>query len=263
MRRSPAPRFRWRLARHFYLRELRNRYLGSISGFVWPLVQPLALLGIYAYVFVVIFQARVPDARTSGFVPYLAVAFWPWTAFSESLQRAVPAIQTNAGLISKVAVPHSLLVEATVAAAFTLQLAGYAAVLLVLALSGVTVHAAGLPGAVAVLALLLCFTLGLSYLLSALQVFVRDLEHAMASVLMLWFFGTPILYSVSLIPEPYRWIAWINPMTWYMSTLREMLLYGDWSPAWGDLGAVAVALGVLVLGRFVFQRLSPRFEDFL
>lgn len=256
-------RTRWRLLRHFYLREVRTRYLGSVSGFIWPLVQPLALLGIYSYVFVVIFNARVPEARGSGFVPYLAIAFWPWTAFSESLQRAVPTIQGNAGLISKVAIPLGLLVESTVAATFTLQMAGYAAVLVVLAVAGVPIHAAGLPGALAVLALLYCFTLGLSYLLSALQVFVRDLEHGLTPVLMLWFFGTPILYSVSLIPEAYRWVAHANPMTWYVATLREFLLYGDWTPSPWDLAAVAGAVGTLLLGRFVFHRLSSRFEDFL
>lgn len=256
-------RTRWRLLRQFYLREIRTRYLGSVSGFIWPLVQPLALLGIYAYVFVVIFNARVPEARGAGFVPYLAIAFWPWTAFSESLQRAVPVIQGNAGLISKVAIPLGLLVDSTVAATFTLQLVGYAAVLVVLAIAGVPIHPAGLPGAVVVLGVLFCFTLGLAYLLSALQVFVRDLEHGLAPVLMLWFFGTPILYSVSLIPEQYRWVADVNPMTWYVSTLRDLLLYGEWSPSPGDLVAVAVAVGLLLLGRFVFHRLSPRFEDFL
>lgn len=254
---------RWRLLRQFYLRELRTRYLGSVSGFIWPLIQPLALLGIYAYVFVVIFNARVPEARGSGFVPYLAIAFWPWTAFSESLQRAVPVIQGNAGLISKVAIPLGILVESTVAATFTLQMAGYAAVLVVLAAVGVPIHPSGLPGAVLVLAVLYCFTLGLAYLLSALQVFIRDLEHGLTPVLMLWFFGTPILYSISLIPEAYRWAAHANPMTWYVSTLRELLLYGDWTPSAGDAVAVAGAVGVLVLGRFVFHRLAPRFEDFL
>lgn len=253
----------WRLFRHFYRRELTTRYLGSVSGFIWPFVQPLALLAIYAYVFVVIFNARVPEARGAGFVPYLAIAFWPWTAFSESLQRAVPVIQGNAGLISKVAIPLNLLVDSTVAATFTLQMVGYAAVLLVLAVAGVPIHASGLPGAVLVLGVLFCFTLGLAYLLSALQVFVRDLEHGLTPVLMFWFFGTPILYSVSLIPEQYRWVADINPMTWYVSTLRELLLYGEWTPSLGDLAAVCIALGLLLLGRFVFQRLSTRFEDFL
>lgn len=256
-------RSHWRLFRQFYLRELRVRYLGSVSGFIWPLVQPLALLGIYSYVFVVIFNARVPEARDAGFVPYLAIAFWPWTAFSESLQRAVPAIQGNAGLISKVAIPLGLLVETTVAATFTLHMAGYAAVLVVLAAVGVPIQAAALPGALLVLGVLFCFTLGLAYLLSAVQVFVRDLEHGLTPVLMLWFFGTPILYSISLIPEAYRWVAHVNPMTWYVSTLRELLLYGDWSPSAGDGVAVAAAVGILLFGRFVFHRLSPRFEDFL
>lgn len=254
---------RWRLARRFYLRELRSKYLGSVSGFVWPLLQPLALLAVYSYVFVVIFKARVPEADTTGFVPYLAVAFWPWTAFSEALQRAVPTIHLNADLISKVAIPQAMLVESSVAAGFTLQLVGYAVVLATLAATGTAIQPGGLPGAIAVLGLLFMFTLGLSYLLSALQVFVRDLEHALAPVLMLWFFGTPILYSITLIPPDLRWIAWINPMTWFVSTLRELLLFGNWSPGWLDAVVVSETIVLFVLGRWLFQRLAPRFEDFL
>lgn len=255
--------YRWRLFGQFYLRELKSKYLGSISGFVWPLLQPIALLGVYSYVFVVVFKARVPEADTMGFVPYLAVAFWPWTAFSESLQRAVPAIHLNADLISKVAVPQAMLVETAVAAGFTLQLAGYAAVLLVLAGTGTPIHAAGIPGAVVALAVLLMFTLGLAYLLSALQVFVRDLEHALQPVLMLWFFGTPILYSISLIPEHLHWIAHANPMTWFVTTLRELLLFGNWQPGWHDAIVLGGTLALFFAGRRLFDRLSPRFEDFL
>lgn len=253
----------WRLFRQFAIRELKSKYLGSISGFVWPLVQPLALLAVYSYVFVVVFQARVPEAEGSGFVPYLAIAFWPWTAFSESLQRAVPAIHENADLISKVPVPQAMLVESTVAAGFALQLAGYVAVLAVLALAGTPIHPAGLPGALAVLLLLFVFTLGLSYLLSGLQVFVRDLEHALMPILMLWFFGTPILYSISLIPPDLRWIAHANPMTWFVMTLRDLLLTGRWDPGWADAIVPAATILLFLVGRRLFRKLAPRFEDFL
>lgn len=256
-------RSRWRLLRQFFLRELKQRYLGSISGFLWPLLQPLALLAVYAYVFVVIFKARVPEADTTGFVPYLAIGFWPWTAFSESLMRGVKAIQGNADLISKVALPHALLVEASVAATFALQLAGYAVVLVALAATGTPLHWQSLPLVLLMLALLFAFTLGLAYILSALQVFVRDLEQAMRPIMLLWFFGTPVLYSLSLVPEDWRWVSWINPLTWYLTTLREMLLYGGWAPDAFDAAAVVGTLLLLLVGRRLFSRLSRRFEDFL
>lgn len=252
-----------RLFRQFFLRELRRNYLGSISGFLWPLLQPLALLAVYSYVFVVIFQARVPEADTTGFVPYLAIGFWPWTAFSESLMRGVKAIEGNASLISKVALPHTLLVESAVAATFALQIAGYAVVLLALAAMGTPIQWQALPAAIGMLALLFAFTLGLSYILSALQVFVRDLEQAMRPIMLLWFFATPVLYSLTLVPEDWRWLAWANPMTWYLTTLREMLLYGDWAPRATDLAAVAGTIVLLLIGRYLFGRLSRRFEDFL
>lgn len=253
----------WRLFRQFFLRELKQRYLGSISGFFWPLMQPLMLLAVYSYVFTVIFKARVPEADATGFVPYLAIGFWPWTAFSESLMRSVPTIQGNADLISKVALPHALFVESGVAASFALQMIGYAAVLTVLAIAGIPLHWTGLPLVLVMLALLFTFTMGLSYALSALQVFVRDLEQAMRPIILLWFFSTPVLYSLTLIPEKYRWISWMNPLTWFLTTLRDILLKGDWTPGPLDAAAAVGVIAVFFLGRRLFMRLAPRFEDFL
>ncbi|MHB8679729.1 MAG: ABC transporter permease, partial [Rudaea sp.] len=95
-----------RLALHFIRRDIRNRYLGSFSGGLWALLQPLAQLAVYGFVFVYVFKARVPGADAPGYVPFLALALWPWTAFAEGLSRATTAIQDNAALIRKVALPR-------------------------------------------------------------------------------------------------------------------------------------------------------------
>lgn len=253
----------WRLIRQFTRRELESQYLGSISGFIWPLILPLALLAIYSWVFVVIFQARVPEAETVGFVPYLAIALWPWIAFSESLMGAIPAIQANASLIGKVKLPHQILVYAKVGAGFVLQLFGYSIVLLILALLGYDLNWITLPLVACLLIVLFAFTLGLALVLSAVQVFVRDLEQAMRPIITLWFFGTPVLYSLTLIPEQVRWVAWLNPMTWFISGLRDLLLRGYWQFGPLDAAAIAGVLGLLLFGHYVFLRLSSRFEDFL
>ena len=98
------PAFFWNLVR----RQVRQDYLENITGFAWLFIQPLMLLAVYAFVFTHIFQARIPNADQFGFVPYLAVAFWPWTAFSESVIRASGAITAHAALIGKVAFSSEL-----------------------------------------------------------------------------------------------------------------------------------------------------------
>lgn len=126
--------------RQLVSRAIRTDYLENLTGFAWLILQPLMLLAVYAFVFTTIFKARIPDVGTGGFVPYLAVAFWPWTAFSEAVLRSSNTISANAALIGKVAFPSELLPLSTVTATFMMNMLGYLAVLLVLQLMGATIH---------------------------------------------------------------------------------------------------------------------------
>jgi len=244
-------------------REVRSRFIGSASGWVWLILNPLLLLAVYSFVFGVIFQARVPPGLDMPFVAWLAVALWPWLMFSEGVLRGAQAIRDHAALISKVAMPRELLVLAAVAAVFVLHLAGYAAVLLVLAIIGVDLHWPGFPRLFLALATLYMLTNGLALALSAVQVYIRDLEQALPTLFMFWFFLTPILYAPSLLPAGYAgWLDW-NPMTWWMGEIRAALLHDQAVPGWAAVALVVGSVLVLWLGRGVFRRLSPYFEDFL
>ena len=251
------------LFRNLVLRQVRQDYLENITGFTWLILQPVMLLAVYAFVFTQIFQARIPDLQDTSFVAYLAIAFWPWTAFAESVLKASNAITAHGALISKVAFAAEHLPLATVTATFTMHSIGYLAVLLILQFTGTAVQWTMLPLAVAVMALLYLFACGLALWLSALQVFVRDLAQLLPPLFTFWFFMTPILYSRSLLPEGMRWLADWNPMTWFVTQLRELLLWGEFAPAAADLVVPAAVLGITWLGLRFFQRLGGHFEDFL
>ncbi len=252
-----------RLALHFILRELRERYRGSFTGFGWALLQPLLQLAIYAFVFVHVFKARVPGADAPGYVPFLVVALWPWVAFSDALVRSTQAIQDNAALIGKVALPREVLVVAPCAASFVLHIGGFAAIVLVLALAGTPVNLWHLPLVLMLYLPLFVLAFGLALGLAALQVFVRDLAQALGQVLMLLMFAAPVFYARESLPE--RWQGWLdaNPFTFYAEAFRALLLgYGG-----VDLRELVIACVVAVLafvaGRALFRRLDPHFEDFL
>lgn len=254
----------WRLFRHFLARDLRNRFLGSFSGGLWALIQPLVQLAIYAFVFVHIFKARVAGAgETGGYVPFLVVAMWPWTAFSEAILRSTTAIVENASLIGKVPMQRAVPVLATVAASFLLHGAGFVAIVLVLPLFGYTLHLAWLPPALVLLLVLLLLAIGLSMLAAAIQVFVRDLVQVLTQLLMLAMFAAPIFYSRAMIPERYQPIIDLHPYTWYADAFREMLLHGSLPGLLSFCGALVVAVVILALGWWVFHRLDPHFEDYL
>ena len=252
------------LARELIRRELTHRYLASFSGSGWALIQPLLQLAIYGYVFGRIFAARLPEQEFGAlpFVAFLAVGLWPWNAFAESLTRACTAIVDNAGLLGKVAMPRPLLVVAPVIAGFLLQAAGFAAVIVVLYLGGWAEPRWQAVLAVPLFALLALFTLGLAWLFAALNVFVRDIAHGLAQVLLMMFFLTPVLYPRSLVPEALLPLADANPLALFVGLFRQTVLgVGGYGP--GDwLLAVVLTLISLAAGYWVFQRLAPHFEDF-
>ncbi len=251
------------LLRRLTTREIRSRFIGSASGWLWLIVNPLLLLAVYGFVFGVIFQARVPPGLDMPFIAWLAVALWPWLMFSEGALRGSQAIRDHAALISKVALKREMLVIASVSAVFLLHLVGYLAVLVVIALMGVELHWLGLPRLLGALVSLYLLTLGFGLALSALQVFIRDLEQALPTVFMFWFFLTPILYAPSLLPEQFAGWLRFNPMSWWMDEIRLALLHGEPWPAGVSLLLLLGSLLVLWAGSALFSRLSPYFEDFL
>jgi len=246
---------------NFFRRELTTRYLGSISGIAWALVHPLALLGVYHFVFTSVF--RTTGFAGQSFLAFVAVALWPWLAAQEALQRGTVSLAGYAGLIRKVAFPHELVVYASVAATLALQLVGYLVVLLVLRAFGEPIHLEGLAVALPLWLIMAVAVTGVALALSSLQVFVRDVEHVLMPVLMILMYLTPILYPLTLVPESLRpWVA-ANPFGWLVGRLRDALLDGRLSLVPADALALLVALLVFVAGRWMFRRLSPHFEDFL
>jgi lipopolysaccharide transport system permease protein len=249
--------------RQLVSRAIRTDYLENLTGFAWLILQPLLLLAVYAFVFTTIFKARIPDAEGIGFVPFLAVAFWPWTAFAEAVLRASGSVTSNAALIGKVAFPSELLPLSTVVATFLMHLAGYVAVLLVLQLLGTPIHWLGLLGAVPVLLLLCLLACALALFTSALQVFLRDVAQILPPLMTFWFFTTPILYSASLLPPSWATLMQFNPMTWYVDQLRDFLLFGNYGLEAADLIVPLFTLLLFWLSLRFFRRFSGHFEDFL
>lgn len=247
---------------HFVFREIRTAYLENISGFALLVLQPLLLLWVYAFVFTTIFKSRIPDLDI-GFVPYLAVAFWPWTAFSEAILKASGAITGNAPLIGKVSLATEQLPLATVTATFIMHMIGYLAVLIVVQILGTQIQWQMLPLLVVLLCLMWVFACSLALIVSALQVFIKDIAQILPPLMTFWFFTTPILYSQAQLPPQISRIMDWNPMTWFVSQLRELLLFGRI-----DVGIHSglVVLGIIIFAwlalRF-FQRFSDHFEDFL
>jgi len=244
-------------------RELGSRFSAGGGGWVWVIIQPLLLLAVYSVVFGVIFRARAPEALDIPFVAWLAIALWPWLGFSDAILRASESMPQHAALISKVPMKREFLAISSATASFALQIAGYAVVLCVLPWMGVTLTPPGLFSALLGLIALLILANGLGVFAAALRVFFPNLQHLLPTLLMLWFFLTPILYAPEYLPENLKVLVYANPVAGLMTDLRAALLEGQVLPGTTTLAMLLISIIVLAGALAFFRRMAPYFEDFL
>jgi lipopolysaccharide transport system permease protein len=250
------------LALHFIRREVRSRYLGSLSGGFWALVQPLIQLAVFGVVYVYVFRAPAP-AGGAGIVPFLALGLWPWNAFAEALVRSTNAIPENAALIGKIALPREVLVLSAASSSFLLHGLGFCAICVAMRVWGVPIDLMALPLALLTFLQLFLFAFGLALMFAAVQVFVRDLSQVLVQLLPMWMFASPVFYPREFLPERFRpWMSF-NPFAYYVETFRSLLLGTGEVHLRAQVASLLLAFVVVALGIAMFRRLSPHFEDFL
>lgn len=239
------------------MRDLRHKYKGSALGFLWSLGNPLLMAAVYT----VAFKYIVPLA-IDRFPLYLVSGLLPWTFFVAGLGAATGAIVDNGGLVRKVAFPRLALPVSAVLSQFLQFALTFAVVLPVMGLAQGGLGAAVLA-VVPVMLLQLVFTTGLGLMLAAACVLARDTRHLLDVALQLWFWVTPIVYALALVPPRLAEVLRLNPMTHFIEAYHVAVVGAAWPdlPTWGLLGLLSMA--ALAAGLAVFTRSEPRFAELL
>ena len=235
--------------------DINGRYKGSFFGFLWTLLNPLLMLVVYSLVFQFVFRANIEHYSI-----YLFICLMPWNAFANTIATGTVCVSNNASILKKVYFPREVL-PLSVVISNTIQYF-FSAVIIFIALlvSGVGISwvAIFLPLIVLVQAI---FSLGVIMLLSAANVYIRDVQYIMNPVMMIWMYACPILYSISMVPERFLKLYKLNPMTLIMQEYQN-ILYNKTLPNFRNLGLVFLgSLLVLVIGYLVFNKLQRRFAE--
>ena len=248
----------WRyrdLLRGLVQRDLRVKYKGSVLGIGWSLAHPLVVAAVYTLAFK--FILRVP---IENFALYLLSGMLPWTAFTASLGQSTGSIVDNVGLVRKVAFPRMVLPLGAIGSQFTQFAFMYAALLAAAIVVGPGLAPALLSVPV-VAALQLAFTAGRGLVLATLHVHFRDTKHLLDVALQVWFWVTPIVYTVELIPERFRPLVYANPMAAFVEAYHAAVVNGQWPPA-ALVGLLVVLSTVSAsVGMLVFAHAEKRFAE--
>ena len=249
------------LLKNLVLRDLRNRYVGSIGGFMWTVVQPLVQLLTYWFAFTVLLDGR-PGTDTAGVsVPvFLFCGILPWFLFTDTVVRNCSVITDNASLITKTVIPAEILPLAITLSNLVNHAIGLVVLLGVLAVFE-TIPLSAL-GILLYLPILVLFAQGLGWIAAGLQVFVRDTAQVVQIVVSVWFWITPVMYGLERLKD-YQGIAMLSPMAVVVTGYRNSLL-GQGQPDTAHVVlSAAISLGVFLIGGLIFRQAKPAFADVL
>ena len=235
--------------------DINGRYKGSIFGFLWTLLNPLFMLLVYSIVFQFVFKSDIEN-----YPIYLFICLMPWNAFNNMIGAGTTCVSNNASILKKVYFPREVLPLSVVISNTIQYFFSVVIIFIALLVSGVGIswYALLLPIVVLVQ---ITFAFGLILMLSAANVYVRDVQYMMNPIMMIWMYASPILYSISMVPEKWLWLYKLNPMCSIIQGYQN-ILYDQTLPDFKSLGIVfLVSIVICIIGYIIFNKLQRRFAE--
>ncbi|WP_114416408.1 ABC transporter permease [Marinospirillum perlucidum] len=242
-------------------RDFQSKYLNSILGVAWTIIQPLSMILVYTLIFTQIMQAKLPGVdNTFGYSIYLCSGILTWGLFAEILSRGQNIFLEHANLLKKLSFPRLCLPITLVATAlvnFSIILALF---LIFLIVTG------NFPGwnlwaVIPLLMLQVLFSVGLAITVGVLNVFFRDVGQAIGVILQFWFWLTPIVYPISILPEAMQNLISYNPMVGLMAGYQTVFVTGE-QPEWSRLLPIIILTCFFIYtGMRLFKKHSAEMVD--
>lgn len=239
------------------LREIKVKYKQSVLGVLWAILQPLSMMIIFTIVFSKF--VRIP----SDGIPYPIFSYsaiLPWSFFVTSLSFASNSILNNAALVNKIYFPREIFPISAILAAFVDFLIASVIFLAMSLFYQITIKMTMIY-LIPILLIQIALTLGIAFFTSAVNVRFRDIKYAVPLFMQLWMYASPIIYPISVVPERYRFIYSLNPMTGIIDSYRKVILEGD-PPNFKYLGiSIVVTLAIVFYSYRYFKEAEKTFAD--
>lgn len=236
-------------------RDLRTRYKGSAIGFFWTFINPLLQLIVFSIVFSTVLRMNVDK-----YPMFLFVTLLPWIFFATTTQNATGIVNANGNLVKKVYFPRIVLpLSISISGLINLGLSFLVALIALEVYEiPITISLFALP---LVMVIEFVFTLGVSFIVSALNVYYRDIEHLWSNFIMAWFYLTPIVYPLDMVPKKYLGWYSFNPMTSFTIAYRDILYSGVFPDMMVLLKLTLLSCIVCFFGYILYQYLQKGFAE--
>lgn len=236
-------------------KDIRGKYKGSFLGVLWSFINPLLSVLVYAIVFPYIMRIKVEN-----YLIYLITGIIPWTFFTSSINMGLISVLSNADIIKKVYFPRIILPISTVTSCLVNFLISCLIIVLFCLGSGlgISFQILWLPLIALIQYVML---LGFTFILSAIEMYMRDIEHIVNFILSMAFYVTPILYTPDIFPEKLAWVLKVNPMAYLVNAYRSIFFYQKMPDLMG-IGVVSIfSIFLFVIGYLIFEKLQKGFAE--
>ena len=236
-------------------KDIRGKYKGSFLGVLWSFINPLLSVIVYAIVFHYIMKFNIEH-----YLIYLISGIIPWTFFTTSLNSGMNSILFNANIIKKVYFPREILPISSVTSALINFFISCLIILLFAIFSGVgiSINLVYLP-IIVIIQYILC--LGIVFILSAIEIYVKDIEHIINFLVSMLFYITPILYTPDYVPENMQYLLSFNPMSYLIEAYHDIFYYKK-TPDFSSLGIVfLISILIFIIGYNIFKKLQKGFAE--
>lgn len=237
-------------------RDLRGRYKGSVLGFMWTFLNPLFQLIVYTIVFSVIMKNGIDK-----FYLFLFVALVPWMFFSTSVSNGSKCIISQQDMVKKIYFPREVLPISFVLSQFFNMLFSFIVIFFVIIISGVGFSFKALCFLPLIMIIEFLLALGIAFLASSVTVYFKDLEYILTIITMAWMYMTPIVYSQDMVPERFRNLYYLNPMTSIIIAYRDILYYKRIPDLSTLVLAIVMGIVVMIIGTATFIKLKRHFVE--
>lgn len=243
-------------------RDFRQRYLGSYLGILWAFIQPAVTVLILWFVFQVGFKAM--PVENFPFILWLVCGMFPWFFISDSILSATGSIIESSYLVKKIVFRVELLPIVKIMSALVVHVFFVAVLFGMFAAYGYSLSIYNLQIVYYFFAMI-CLSLGIAWLTSSLTVFLRDVGQFVGMLLQFGFWGTPIFWSLQMIPEEFQTLLKLNPAYYLVEGYRQSFIYHEWFWEHSALTPYfwLVTLAIMFVGAMCFKRLRPHFADVL
>ena len=236
-------------------KDIRGKYKGSFLGVLWSFINPLLSVLVYAIVFPYIMRVKVDN-----YLIYLITGIIPWTFFTSSINMGMISILTNANMIKKVYFPRIILPISSVTSCLVNFFISCIIILLFCIGSGlgISIYLLWLPliGIIQYIMLL-----GFTFILSSVEMYMRDIEYIVNFILSMFFYVTPILYTPDIFPDSLAWVLKLNPMAYLVNAYRSIFYYQEMPNIIG-LGLVSIfSIVIFLIGYIIFEKLQKGFAE--